>query len=72
MPAVVGYSFLVGSSLGTLDYCGGALAGFNTKDNNIDAFEELERIRTNYRTPIEQTMSEIGDRKGMGWLGGRL
>lgn len=64
MPAVLGYSFLVGSSLGALDYCGGSLNGYTTKNPNIDAFEELEKIRTNYRTPIEQTMSEIGDRKG--------
>jgi hypothetical protein len=50
--------------LGVYDYTGGALTGY-TKSPEMDEFERKELLRKNRRRPIEQTISELGEGRGM-------
>lgn len=64
MPHIVGKAVAIASILGLFDYCGGRLSGWH-KPHEEDEFERREALRTNYRTPVEQTVAEIGERRGM-------
>lgn len=50
--------------MGAYDYTGGALSGYK-KDKEMDEFERKEYLRKNRRIPIEQTISELGEGRGM-------
>jgi len=50
--------------LGAYDYTGGALTGYK-KNPEMDEFERKELLRKNRRRPIEQTISELGEGRGM-------
>lgn len=50
--------------LGAYDYTGGALTGYR-KDPEMDEFDRKEALRKNRRRPIDQTISEIGEGRGM-------
>jgi hypothetical protein len=50
--------------LGAYDYTGGALTGYKKK-SEMDEFERKELLRKNRRRPIEQTISELGEGRGM-------
>jgi len=50
--------------LGAYDYTGGALTGYK-KDPEMDEFERKEHLRKNRRRPIEQTISELGEGRGI-------
>lgn len=50
--------------LGAYDYTGGALTGYK-KSPEMDEFERKELLRKNRRRPIEQTISELGEGRGM-------
>lgn len=63
LPSVFGYGTALAVTLAAFDYTGGSLFG-KDKDPNIDKYEQLERIRKNYRTPAEQTIAEIGEGRG--------
>lgn len=63
-PAVLGFGALTATVLGAYDYTGGRLNGFK-KDAEMDEFERKEYLRKNRRRPIEQTISEIGEGRGM-------
>ncbi|KAI5301964.1 hypothetical protein KEM55_001399 [Ascosphaera atra] len=63
MVHVVGKGVMIGSVLGVFQACGGSLSGW-VKPHEEDEFERLEGLRTNYRTPVEQTVSEIGEWRG--------
>uniref|UniRef100_A0A093UUE4 NADH-ubiquinone oxidoreductase 21.3 kDa subunit n=1 Tax=Talaromyces marneffei PM1 TaxID=1077442 RepID=A0A093UUE4_TALMA len=63
-PAVFGYGTALAVTLAGFEYTGGSLSG-KEKDHNLDKYAELERIRTNYRTPAEQTMAELGEGRGI-------
>jgi hypothetical protein len=63
-PAVLGFGALAAVVLGTYDYTGGALTGFK-KDPEVDEFERKEYLRKNRRRPIEQTVAELGEGRGM-------
>lgn len=65
VPAVLGFGALTAVVLGAYDYTGGALTGFK-KDPEMDEFERKQILRkTNRRRPIEQTISELGEGRGM-------
>lgn len=64
MPAVLGYGVGLAAILSTFDFCGHALTGYN-KDPNSDEFERKRFLRTNYRTPAEETVARIGEGRGM-------
>lgn len=67
-PSVFGYGTALAATLAAFEYTGGSLSG-KEKDHNLDKYAELERIRTNYRTPAEQTFAELGEGRGMLMLG---
>jgi hypothetical protein len=50
--------------LGAYDYTGGALTGYK-KDPEMDEFERKELLRKNRRRPIQETISELGEGRGM-------
>ena len=63
-PAVLGMGALTAVVLGAYDYTGGALTGYK-KNPEMDEFERKELLRKNRRRPIEQTISELGEGRGM-------
>merc|ERR1711964_558823 len=63
-PAVLGFGALTAVVLGAYDYTGGALTGYR-KDPEMDEFDRKEALRKNRRRPIDQTISEIGEGRGI-------
>lgn len=50
--------------LSAFDYTGGAITGYK-RDPNVDEFERKEFLRKNRRIPVEQTVAELGEGRGM-------
>ena len=63
MPAVLGYGALFSIILSAFDYTGGSL--FGQKDPTVDEFERKEQLRKNRRRPIQETIDELGEGRGM-------
>ncbi|RDL32522.1 Uncharacterized protein BP5553_08978 [Venustampulla echinocandica] len=63
-PTVLGLGALTAVLMGAYDFTGGSLRGFK-KDKTLDEFERKEFLRKNRRIPIEQTISEIGEGRGI-------
>ncbi len=61
---MLGYGALTAVVLGAYNFTGGSLSGYK-KDRAVDEFERKQELRKNRRIPIEQTISEIGERRGM-------
>ncbi len=66
-PAVLGFGALFAIVLGAYDYTGGRLTGYR-KDPEGDEFATKEYLRRNRRRPIEQTIAEVGEGRGMSQL----
>lgn len=62
-PSIFGYGSALAVTLAAFEYTGGSLWG-KGKDPNVDKYEQLERLRKNYRTPAEQTIAELGEGRG--------
>ncbi|CAD6443050.1 8cfdf262-822a-4248-8ab0-22607f01e4cb [Sclerotinia trifoliorum] len=67
-PAVLGFGTLAAVVLSAFDYTGGALSGYK-RDPNVDEFERKEHLRKNRRIPIEQTVAELGEGRGIYGVG---
>lgn len=63
-PAVLGFGALTAVVMGAYDFTGGKLSGYS-KDPEVDEFDRKEFLRKNRRRPIEQTISELGEGRGM-------
>ncbi|KAG0647313.1 NADH-ubiquinone oxidoreductase kDa subunit [Hyphodiscus hymeniophilus] len=63
-PAVFGFGALTAVVLGAYDYTGGSLTGYK-KDPEMDEFERKEHLRKNRRRPIEETINELGEGRGI-------
>ncbi|RDW67942.1 putative NADH2 dehydrogenase (ubiquinone) 21.3K chain [Coleophoma cylindrospora] len=63
-PAVVGYGFLCAVVLGAFDFTGGRLTGY-LKDPEVDEFERKQELRKNRRRPIQETIDELGEGRGI-------
>ena len=63
-PAVLGYGAGLAILLGTYDYTGGFLSGYE-KDPTIDEYARKEKLRKNRRRPIQETLDELGEGRGM-------
>lgn len=50
--------------MGAYDYTGGSLRGYK-KDPEVDEFARKEALRKNRRRPIEETIGEVGEGRGM-------
>jgi hypothetical protein len=64
-PSVFGYGTALAVTLAAFEYTGGTLWGKKDKDQNLDKYEQLEKIRKNYRTPAEETIAQLGEGRGM-------
>jgi hypothetical protein len=60
---VLGYGAALAAVMGTFEYTGGTLFG-TWRDPTVDRYAEMERLRTRYRTPGEETIAEIGEGRG--------
>ncbi|KAE8449970.1 hypothetical protein EG329_007109 [Mollisiaceae sp. DMI_Dod_QoI] len=63
-PMVLGLGALTAVVLGAFDYSGGSLTGY-TRNKEMDEFERKQELRKNRRRPIEQTISELGEGRGI-------
>lgn len=63
-PAVLGWGALTAIVLGAFDYTGGTLTGYK-KDPEMDEFERKEYMRKNRRRPIQETIDELGEGRGI-------
>ncbi|KAI1319961.1 hypothetical protein F5Y16DRAFT_405790 [Xylariaceae sp. FL0255] len=65
MPAILGYGALFSIVTTAFDVTGGTLRGKRTEMEGMDEYERKEYLRTNRRRPIEETISEIGEGRGI-------
>lgn len=63
-PAVLGYGIALSTAMTAFEYTGGSLFGYK-KNTEVDEFDRRQQLRTNYRTPAEQTFAELGEGRGM-------
>ena len=50
--------------MGGFDYAGGKLTGSHA-DPEVDNFERKQRLRTERRRPIQETLEELGEGRGI-------
>ncbi|CRG87611.1 NADH-ubiquinone oxidoreductase 21,3 kDa subunit [Talaromyces islandicus] len=63
-PATFGYGAGLAVTLAAFESTGGTLWGYKEK-KNLDKYEELEKLRTAYRQPAENTFAELGEGRGI-------
>ncbi|KAK4611575.1 NADH-ubiquinone oxidoreductase [Fulvia fulva] len=63
-PAVIGYGSALAVILSAFTFTGGRLNGF-AKDPDVDEVARKEYMRKNRRRPIEQTVNELGEGRGI-------
>jgi len=64
MPSVLGYGAALAVTLGVFDYSGGSLKVM-FRDPSVDEVERKENLRKNRRRPIEETLEQVGEGRGM-------
>ncbi|KAI0475438.1 hypothetical protein GGR56DRAFT_675565 [Xylariaceae sp. FL0804] len=68
MPRVVGCAAAFSAIMTTFEYTGGTLRGGSTEkteDPTIDEYERKELMRMNRRRPIEETIADVGEGRGI-------
>lgn len=60
----MGYGAALAVVLGAFNYTGGRLSGY-TKDTSVDEVSRKEYLRKNRRRPMEDTVAELGEGRGM-------
>ncbi|CAD0085711.1 unnamed protein product, partial [Aureobasidium mustum] len=63
-PAVAGYGTALAVVLGTWQYAGGKITGYEI-DPTVDEVARKEYLRKNRRRPMEETLEQIGEGRGM-------
>lgn len=63
-PAVLGLGAGLAVLQGAYDYTGGKLSGYE-KDPSIDEYERKEQLRKDRRRPIQETLEQLGEGRGM-------
>lgn len=63
-PAVLGYGTALSVILAAFSYTGGTLSGY-ARDPDLDEVARKEYLRKNRRRPIEETINELGEGRGM-------
>ncbi|KAI4153286.1 MAG: hypothetical protein L6R39_001618 [Caloplaca ligustica] len=64
LPAVLGFGAALATLQGVFDYTGGKLDGYEP-DASVDQYERKEQLRRNRRRPIEETLQEMGEGRGI-------
>ncbi|KAI1360198.1 hypothetical protein F5Y08DRAFT_54785 [Xylaria arbuscula] len=65
MPRILGYGSALAVVLSVFDYTGGSLFGTRTEVPGMDEYERKEYLRKNRRRPIEDTIADIGEGRGI-------
>lgn len=60
----MGYGSLAAVLLGAFDFTGGRLSGWN-RNPEQDEFERKQYMRHNRRRPVEETIADVGEGRGM-------
>ncbi|KAL4797231.1 hypothetical protein BDV19DRAFT_359182 [Aspergillus venezuelensis] len=63
-PSMLGHGAALAIFMGAFEYTGGSLYG-PKRDPHVDEFERREKLRTQWRTPGEQTLAELGEGRGI-------
>ena len=64
LPAVLGYGAGLAILMGAFNYTGGRLSGYE-RDPDVDEYERKEQLRRNKRRPIQETLEELGEGRGV-------
>ncbi|KAK6085086.1 Tim17/Tim22/Tim23 family protein [Seiridium cupressi] len=64
IPQILGQGALLSVVLSAFDFCGG-LAGKQTDSEFADEFERKEHLRKNRRRPLTETITELGEGRGI-------
>lgn len=64
LPAVLGYGATVSIVMAAFNFTGGTISGLS-KSPYVDEYERKEALRANKRRPIQETLSELGEGRGM-------
>lgn len=65
MPRVLGTGAVMAILLTAFDYTGGTIHGRNTHKSDLEEYERKEFMRKNRRRPIEETIADVGEARGM-------
>lgn len=65
MPAILGYGAFTSVVLAVFDFTGASLRGKRPEIEGMDEFERKEHLRRNRRRPIEETLANVGEGRGM-------
>ena len=63
-PAVLGFGAGLATIQGVFDFSGGKFSG-SDKDPQVDEYERKENLRKNRRKPIQETLEQLGEGRGM-------
>lgn len=63
-PAVIGYGVLASVVLSAFDFTGAKMTGYD-KDPSVDDYARKQELRKNRRRPIEETIRELGEGRGI-------
>ncbi|KAK4032987.1 hypothetical protein C8A01DRAFT_20013 [Parachaetomium inaequale] len=64
MPRIIGYGAFTAVALAAYEFTGGTLKGYLNRPE-VDEYERKEMLRKNRRRPIEETIAEIGEGRGI-------
>lgn len=64
MPAVLGCGVALATIIGVFEYTGGQLMPTG-KDPQVDDFDRKEALKKRYRRPVQETINEIGEGRGI-------
>ncbi|GAP85169.1 putative NADH:ubiquinone oxidoreductase subunit [Rosellinia necatrix] len=64
-PRILGYGAGFAVIMTAFDYSGGSLRGTRTEVPGMDEYERKEHLRLNRRRPIEETIADLGESRGI-------
>ncbi|KAI4205298.1 MAG: hypothetical protein LQ350_000621 [Teloschistes chrysophthalmus] len=64
LPAMIGFGAALSLAQFAFEFTGGKFSGF-AQDAEVDEYERKEQLRRNRRRPIEQTLQEMGEGRGI-------
>ncbi|KAI8631844.1 hypothetical protein F5Y19DRAFT_463032 [Xylariaceae sp. FL1651] len=65
LPRIIGFGAVFAVVMTAFDYTGGSLRGKKTEVPGMDEYERKEYLRKNRRRPIEETIADIGEGRGI-------
>ncbi|KAI0404109.1 hypothetical protein F4802DRAFT_607708 [Xylaria palmicola] len=65
MPRILGYGAAFSVIMSAFEFTGGSLRGTRTEVPGMDEYERKEYLRKNRRRPIEETIEDLGEGRGI-------